>query len=445
MLEPVLRGGLAIPTPLSFSDLRSVLTTTFGNLPDKRTSRNRLYTLSDAALGAFSVFFTQTPSFLAYQRQMQQHRGRNNAHSLFGVERIPGDSHVRNLLDPIAPEHIQGAFWAILTLVSRAGYLSDYEYEGSVLLSIDGTGYFGSYEVHCPNCTVAMHGGKPYYMHTALLPVLVCPGKAEVIALEPEFITPQDGAEKQDCERNAAKRWITRNAHHLAGRQVTVLADDLHCNQPFCQVLLDHGLNFIMTCKPDSHQALYEEVAALNAIGAVTEIADRVWTGKGHERRTYRYVNQVPLRADAKTLMVNWCEITVVDEATGEVRYRNAFATNLILSDETVRSIVAAGRARWKVENENNNVLKNQGYHLEHNYGHGKQHLSHVLLMLILLAFLFHTVLQLADSKYQCVRATLGTRKTFFDDIRALTRYMFFESWEHLLDFMMAGLERSPG
>jgi hypothetical protein len=445
MLAPVLRGGLAIPTLLSFHDLRSVLRATFGNVPDNRTSQNRLYTFSDAALGAFSVFFTQTPSFLAYQRQMQQHQGRNNAGSLFGIERIPGDSHIRNLLDMVAPEHVQGAFWDIFALVSQAGYLSDYEFEGSVLLSVDGTGYFGSSEIHCPNCTVAMHGGKPYYTHTALLPVLVRPGKAEVIALEPEFITPQDGAEKQDCERNAAKRWITRNTHHLVGQRVTVLADDLHCNQPFCQLLLDHEFDFVMTCKPDSHQALYEEVAALNAIGAVTEITDRVWTGHGHERRTYRYVNHVPLRADAKTLMVNWCEITVVDETTGDVRYRNAFATNRILSDDTVRPVVAAGRARWKVENENNNVLKNQGYHLEHNYGHGKKHLSHVLLMLILLAFLCHTVLQLADDKYQYVRAILGTRKTFFDDIRALTRYMFFESWEHLLDFMMAGLERSPG
>ncbi len=390
------------------------------------------------------MFFTQTPSFLAYQRQMEQQRGRNNACSLFGVQRIPGDSHIRNLLDLVAPEHIRGAFWGIFSQVSQAGYLSDYLYEGRLLASLDGTGYFGSYEIHCPNCTVSMRSGKPYYMHTALLPVLVRPGKAEVIALEPEFITPQDGAEKQDCERNAAKRWIARNARHFAGQPVTVLADDLHCNQPFCQVLLDHGFDFIMTCKPDSHRALYEEVTALQAIGAVTEITDRVWTGHGHERRTYRYVNQAPLRADAKTLMVNWCEITVSDEATGDVRYHNAFATNLILCDETIRPVVAAGRARWKVENENNNVLKNQGYHMEHNYGHGKQYLSHVLLMLIVLAFLCHTVLHLADSKYQHVRATLGTRKTFFDDIRALSRYMFFESWEHLLDFMTAGLVRSP-
>jgi hypothetical protein len=445
MLVPVQRGGLAITRPLSFGQLRAILSATFYGLPDKRTSQNRLYTLADAAAGAFSVFFMQSPSFLAYQRDMQRRKGRNNAGSLFGVERIPSDPQIRNLLDTVAPEHLREPFWAIFGLLTQAGFLAEYEYAGGLLLSLDGTGYFGSREIHCENCTVAVHEGIPYYSHAVVLPALVRPGKAEVIALEPEFIIRQDGAEKQDSEPKAAQRWIERNAASFAGRRVTVLADDLHCHQPFGQLLLDHGLDFIMTCKPDSHLTLYEEVAALNGIGAVEQVTDQVWTGQGHERRTYRYVNQVPLRADAKTLMVNWCETTVVDETTGKVLYHNAFATNLTLTDQTVRPVVAAGRARWKIENENNNVLKNQGYHLEHNYGHGSQYLSHVLVMLILLAFLCHTVLQLADSKYQRVRAELATRKTFFDDIRALTRYLFFESWETLLDFMLQGLECSPG
>jgi hypothetical protein len=397
----------------------------------------------DVASSAFSVFFLQSPSFLAYQRDMQRREGRNNAHSLFGVERIPSDPQIRTLLDAVTPDHVCEPFWAILALLRQAECLSAYEHDGSLLLSMDGTGYFGSHEIHCPNCTVTVRDDVTFYSHTAVLPALVRPGKAEVIALEPEFITPQDGADKQDCELNAAKRWVTRNALRFAGQHVTLLADDLYCHQPFCQLLLDNDFDFIMTCKPDSHQALYEEVAALAAIGAVEETTDRVWTGRSHERWTYRYVSQVPLRADAKTLMVNWCEITVVSETSGEVRYHNAFATNRTLTEQTVRTVITAGRARWKIENENNNVLKNQGYHLEHNYGHGSQNLSQVLLMLILLAFLCHTVLQLADSTYQHLRAELATRKTFFDDLRALARYLYFESWEHMLDFMTTHLQRS--
>jgi hypothetical protein len=401
--------------------------------------------MCDAALAAFGVFFTQSPSFLAHQRDMQRRKGHNNARSLFGVEQIPSDPQIRNLLDPLTPLHLRAPFWTILTLLAQGAVLpSAYQFAGSWLCSIDGTQYFSSTRIHCPNCTVSERGDVTCYSHTVLIPALVKPGKAEVLVLEPEFITPQDGAEKQDCERQAAQRWITRNAVQFAGRRVTILADDLHCNQPFCELLVAHGLAFILTCKPDSHPALYEEVELLDNMGAVGRSEDRHWTGRGYERWTYRYVPQVPLRGDAQALLVNWCELTIVNETTGEVLYRNAFATNHDLSEHTVRKVVAAGRARWKIENEGNNVLKNQGYHMEHNFGHGQQHLASVLLMLLLLAFLFHTVLQLCDQKYQRLRAELATRQTFFDDLRALTRYLFFDSWEHLLDFMFTQLEIAP-
>jgi hypothetical protein len=430
--------------PISFAQLRMALTTTLNGWVDRRTSPNRLYTLCDAGLAAFSVFFMQLPSFLAYQRQMQRQHGRNNACSLFGVGQIPSDPEIRNLLDLVPAEDVHEPFWTILALLDDGGYLADYLYAGGLLLSLDGTGYFSSTAIHCANCSTAVRSETTYYSHSVVLPVLVRPGKAEVLMLEPEFITPQDGAEKQDCERNAGKRWILRNAAHFSGRPVTVLADDLYCNQPFCQLLVDHDFDFIMTCKPDSHPALYEEVNALAKSGAVTTVTDRVWTGTGHEQRTYRWVSQVPLCAEPQSLLVDWCEITVVREATGELLYHNTFATNHDITAQTIRDTVVAGRSRWKIENEGNNVLKNQGYHFEHNFGHGTQNLSLVLLSLLLLAFLCHTVLHLADALYQRVRALLVTRKEFFDDLRALTRYMLFESWEGLLDFMRVQLELSP-
>ena len=430
--------------PISFVQLRTALTTTMRGWVDQRTSPNRLYTLCDAGLAAFSVFFMQLPSFLAYQRQMQRQHGRNNAGSLFGVGQIPSDPEIRNLLDLVPAEDVRDPFWTILALLDEGGYLADYDYGGSLLLSLDGTGYFGSTAIHCANCSTAVRGETTYYSHSVVLPALVRPGKAEVVMLEPEFITPQDGAEKQDCERNAGKRWILRNAPHFSGRRVTVLADDLYCNQPFCELLVGHGFAFIMTCKPDSHPALYEEVTALAKSGAVTTISDRVWTGTGHEQRTYRWVSQVPLCAEPQSLLVDWCEITVVREATGELLYHNTFATSHGVTAQTVRDTVVAGRSRWKIENEGNNVLKNQGYHFEHNFGHGAQTLSLVLLSLLLLAFLCHTVLQLANAPYQRIRALLVTRKEFFDDIRALTRYMFFDNWQMLMDFMRVQLELRP-
>ena len=154
----------------------------------------------------------------------------------------------------------------------------------------------------------------------------------------------------------------------------------------------------------------------------------------------YRYAPQLPLRATADAVHVNWCELTVTT-AQGTCLYHNAFVTQEPITKKNVASLVAAGRTRWKVENENNNTLKTKGYHLEHNFGHGQQHLAALLATFNLLAFLLHTLLDLLDAKYRLLRRTLVSRKTFFDDLRALTRYICFASWAQLLDFMLQGLE----
>jgi len=415
----------------------------FDAVPEHRRGRNIQYTLRDAGLSAFAVFFMQAPSFLAHQRDMQRALGRRNTNRLFGVPATPSDPQIRNLLDPIAPAQLQAPYWPIFAELRAAGVLARYRsFAGNWLCALDGTAYFASTAIQCPRCNVRLVNGQAHYAHTAITPVLVAPGEAHVITLEPEFITPQDGQEKQDCERNAAKRWLERHDAHFAGQAVTYLGDDLYCNQPFCeQLLAQPGRNFIFTCKPDSHVALYEEIALLDRIGAVAQVVVRVWTGRGFQRWTYRYVNAVPLRAGPDALRVNWCELTIVAEATGAQLYHNAWATNHHLTADTVRPIVAAGRARWKIENENNNVLKNHGYHLEHNFGHGQDYLAQLLLTLNLLAFLFHTVLDLCDTTQQRVRRLLATRQTFFNDLQALCRYWCFASWQALLDFMATRLQ----
>jgi hypothetical protein len=285
--------------------------------------------------------------------------------------------------------------------------------------------------------------GKVSYAHKVLTPVVVVPGNPRVIALEPEFIVPQDGTEKQDCELNAAKRWIERHAA-LAAKKVILLGDDLFSKDPFCKDLLRHGFHFILVCKPDSHKTLYEEVAAFEKAGDLDTFSIRRWNGRFHERATYRYLNQLPLNGNATALHVNWVELTLSRTDTGEVLYHNAFITDFPLTQANVPQIVQAGRARWKVENENNNVLKTKGYHLEHNYGHGNQFLSSTLLTLNLLAFLAHTFLEFVDTQYRVIRQTLSARKTFFHDFTTLTKYFFFESWSQLMAFMIEQLEIEP-
>ncbi len=286
-----------------------------------------------------------------------------------------------------------------------------------------------------------LKNGETNYFHSVLTPVVVQPGNEHVITLEPEFIVPQDGHEKQDCETQAAKRWVEKHGDFYAKRGITILGDDLFSRQPFCQSLKDKHLHFILVCKPDSHSNLYKTVDFLASNQVLATKVVRHWNGRFAEIYTYRYANKLPLNGDQNAMEVNWCELTITREDTGEQLYKNAFVTDFEVTETTVEAIVRDGRARWKVENENNNVLKTKGYHLEHNFGHGSQYLASLLLSLNLLAFLFHTILDLVDQKYRAIRQALGTRRTFFQDLETLLRYFPFESWDAVLSFMFKGLK----
>ena len=430
--------------PLSFDHLQAILRQHTAGLPDfRKPSPNTRYTIQGAALGAFGIFFMQSPSFLEYQRQLNHRQGHDNAQTLFGVEPIPCDNQVRKLLDPIAPSYLNPVFFEVFEHLEQQHCLDSFRVlDHQLLVSLDGTQYFSSQVLHCQNClTRQLSNSQTLYYHTAITPVVVCPGHAQVIALAPEYIMPQDGHDKQDCEQAAGKRWITQHADALVPHHVTLLGDDLYSKQPFCSLALQQGFNFILVCKPDSHTKFYERLAFWQAQDAITQCEQRQRKGRVTEVAVYRFINDVWLQDGKQALSVNWVEITVVHAPTGEQLYYNTFITNHRLNAENVAQVAQAGRGRWKSENENNNVLKTKGYHLEHNFGHGKPYLSATMLSLNLLAFLCHTVLEWSDEKYALLRHVLARRQTFFEDIRALTRYLVFDSWPHLMDFMIRGLE----
>jgi hypothetical protein len=415
--------------------------------PDVRTGENCHYQMEDAAMSALSVFFTQSPSFLANQREMKTERGRSNAESLFALHEIPSDNQIRNLLDAVDPHNLRGVYREIVTELEDTGLLKGYRsYANQLLIVIDGTEYFSSKKIHCGQCNrQVLANGETRYFHRVLTPVIVQPGNARVIALEPEFIVPQDGQEKQDCELNAAKRWVGENAIWLAQQGVTILGDDLFSRSPFCRLLQEKKVHFLLVCKPDSHAELYQTVAFLERNAVLGSRVIRRWVGKYAEIDTYRYANLLRLYAQADAPLVNWVELTTTREDTGQILYKNAWITDFEITQSTLEAIVRDARARWKVENENNNVLKTHGYHLEHNFGHGSQHLASLLLSLNLLAFLFHTLLDLVNEQYRAIRRRLGSRRTFFQDLEALLRYFDFSSWENLFGFMFAGLQLDSG
>jgi len=416
-------------------------------LPDYRTGENTQYEIKDAALGAFAAFFMQSPSFLSYQRTLEKKNCKSNANSLFGIDKIPSNNQIRNLLDLQEPKQLYPVFSKVIKKMEEEDDLESYQsYQNNYLFSFDGTEFFSSSKISCEKCsTKDMGEEETHYSHKVIPPLLVKPGSNEILALEPEFITPQDGHKKQDCEREATKRWLSKHGEdyeYLEG--VTVLGDDLYSNQPMCKAITEQGFDFILVCKPDSHKALYEMIDYYERIGLVQELVVRKWNGRFTEVYTYKFVDDVPLKRGEDAVEVSWCELVITNEETGKKIHHFRYCTNFQIEENNVKSIVRDGRARWKSENEGNNILKTKGYHLEHNFGHGEEHLANFLLTLNLLAFLFHTVLHLFDTKYKKIREELVRRDTFFNDLRALTRYKVFDTWDSLLKFMMVGLELIP-
>jgi hypothetical protein len=285
-----------VKKPLGLDDLIARVRAVAGALPDPRTGDNTQFSMADIALAAFAVFFTQCPSFLSFQQNMEQARSRNNARSLFQVERIPTDNHIRQTLDPVAPEHLMALFDDLHRAFDEHGLLPAMRaVQNSRLIALDATWYFSwhSKNIHCPNCSCITHAdGQVTHFHSAITPVIVSPGHAQVVPLRPEFITPQDGHAKQDCEIAAAKRWLAAQAARYHTGNDTLLGDD---------------------------------------------------------------------------------------PRTGD-------NTQLAL----------------------------------------------------------HTFLEVTDADYQLIRGKVGARRTFLEHLRALTTYLPFENWMHLMDFMMRGLENGP-
>jgi hypothetical protein len=416
------------------------LGTVCAGLPDRRTRprRDGDYTMADIGLSAFSLFFMASPSFLAHQRRLERGQGRSNCQTLFGMAAIPSDNYIRLMLDGAAPAAFDGLF---LRAIAAAGPLTRFLcLDGRVLVALDGSEYFCSRKIKCPQCSTRRRSdGGVECFHAFLGASLVAPGHTQVLPLPPAFIAPQDGAEKQDCERNAAKRWLARHGPTVAHLRPVYLGDDLFACQPIAAAIQQTAGNFILTCKPASHQTITEYLQ-----GATLQEHRQTICKRGKRTTTlYRWLSGVPLRATADAITVNWFAVETRN-AAGKRTYYNSFVTDLAVTADTVAELAACGRARWKVENETFNVLKNNGYNLEHNFGHGKQTLASIFLTLNLLAFAFHTAAHLAVLAGRQAVAACGATYRFFDNLRTITAYVIFQDWPHLLQSIADAAIRPP-
>jgi len=409
--------------------------------PDARRGDVR-YSMADIGMSAFSLFFMQSESFLSYQRSLEEGRKTSNCRTLFGMAAVPTDNHIRAMLDPVHPAHLQPVFDQVLgTLCQRGGLAPFGRLGGRVLVALDGTEYFCSQKLACPQClTRKRANGRTESYHAMLAATLVAPGHAMALPLMPEFIAPQDGAEKQDCERreprgsldNAAKRWLAAHGGRLEHLRPIYLGDDLFACQPVAEAIQAAGGDFLLTAKPSSHKALYDFMQ-----GATLD--ERTITQKTAGKRLtcrYRWFKDAPLRDGRDAMPVNWVGVTITD-AKGKATYNSAFVTSLPITPDTVAEIVACARARWKIENESFNVLKSNGYHLEHNFGHGKQHLAMLFATLNLLAFAIHTACDCLEQLWIDARTAKRARTRFFEHLRTITAYMIFPNWATLMQTLI--------
>ncbi len=376
--------------------------------------------MADIVLSAFSLFFMGSPSFLAHQRRSEEGQGRANCQSLFGIDRIPTDAPIRQ-----AGRRPTGGI--------RRGV-------PQVLIALDGTEPFCSRKIHCPRCLHRRRadGGEEYF-HSFLGASLLAPGHAQVLPLAPGFITPQDGASRQDCARTAARRWLGRHGPGLASLRPVCLGDDLFACQPTVAAIGAAGGSFILTCKPSSHQTISEYLHG----GEPEEHREIVVQHGTRVTTLYRWMTAVPLRASADAITVTWFSIET-HTAAGKRTYADSFVTDLPVSAANVADLAACGRARWKIENETFNVLKCGGYNLEHDFGHGKKTLASVLVVLNLLAFAAHTAARLACQAWAEAMAARKAADRFFEHLRTITAYVVFRDWEQLLGSITDAAIRLP-
>jgi hypothetical protein len=420
---------------LSADALLRLVHSGFANIPDDRPDDVDI-SLADVLMSAFAMFSLKSPSLLAFDQQ----RAEGNLHTIYGIERVPCDTYMREILDPVSPKSLRPVFRSLFRQLQRGKALEEMVFlDGYYLLALDGTGYFSSTTIHCESCLQRVHrNGSITYYHQMLGAAIIHPDVRTVIPLMPEPIGTHDGTDKNDCERNAAKRFIVKLRQDHPHLKFIVTEDSLSSNAPHIETLQNHALHFILGVKEGDHTFLFQQVQA-------AEHAGRLTSYERHDRAArvvhrFRFVNDVPLNASHVDVRVNFIEYWEL----GEDKVQHfSWVTDLRVSTRNVFRLMRGGRARWKIENETFNTLKNQGYNFEHNYGHGTQNLAVVFATVMMLAFLVDQTQQLCCALFQAVWAKLGSKRLLWERMRALFYDYAFASMRQLFEALWYGFTKS--
>ena len=429
--------GMHTKKHLCFSSLREGLSEAFEQIVDERQAKKVSITLHDALMSGFACMYFQDPSLLQFQKRMQEDQHRNNLNTLFAVQEIPKETQMREIIDGISSNYFRRIFQDFYLRLQRGKHLEQYQvFKNLYYFPMDGSEFFSSKEVHCEQCLSKEHKeGEKTYSHQVLQGGIMHPRCSEVIPFMPEQISNSDGTTKQDCEMNAAKRMITKVREAFPQLGLIMGGDALFSKQPIIKDVLALRMHYLFAAKPTDHKYMMEWLEAY------PELNQTHFTDDKAREHHYEWMTEVPLTGEKDSLIVNFLRCTIRGKnKSGEedVLYRNSWVTDFSVSKENIKTLVETGRCRWKNENECFNVMKNHGYYMEHNYGHGKKNLAFNFYLLTLLAFFFHQIFELTDKQYQACREKFGSKKHLWEKLRAWIDIIIFETWEQLLAFALA-------
>ncbi|MGB1271617.1 MAG: transposase [Endozoicomonas sp.] len=417
------------------------VTDCLGSIPDHRPNHcQNGIPFGNFPKSAYAMFQMKMPSMLRFDQGRQDPVQAHNLETLFDITeaRVPCDTYLREVLDPVSPEWFRKPYKKLFQRFQRSKRLALYEFrigrlENHYLLAIDGTQTFFSGTLHCKECCVK-NQGKPSeaYYHQLLGGCIVHPDQKVVIPLAPEAIVYQDGATKNDCEKNALKRFLAHVKKDHPYLSLIIVLDGLYADGPTIRLIKSYGWHYIIVAKDGNHAPLIEAVDELDRQEKVSRFlkTDKE-TGVKH---WYRYVNDVPLNKSEPVEQVNVMDFVETDKK-GK-RHTWSWVTDIHLTEKNLEALMRGGRCRWHIENQTFNTLKHQDYHLEHNYGHGQQHLATNFAYLTVLAFLVDQLQLLGSPEFNRAlkERAKGTRTHLWELMKGYFQSWLIKTWEGLFD-----------
>lgn len=380
--------------------------------------RNAQILLPDYLQTAFAMFHLKDPSLNHFRESYSEREA--NLQRIYGVNFLPSDTAMRKGIDGVLPKDLQACFRVPIQELDSQGIMKEYQVlKRYQCVLFDATQNYCSGKQSCEHCLKRVHKDrkgkitKTTYSHQALSAVMAHPAHKEVFPIACEAIVKQDGETKNDCELNASKRLlpIVRQLLPKSDYDLIGVFDGLYPNGPHIRLLGTCKMRYVIGIRDGYVLVQVERLKKNNSL------ATRQWVNSKGERFIARWHNQLILNGEHQDIKTNYFELEQLDK-NGKRIYFNTWITDIPITEQNIKELIGVGRCRWKIENETFNTLKNQGYHLEHSYGHGKKYLATNFMLLTFLAFCVDQIAQRIDQSFKKAVKYCKTKKRLWEKIR---------------------------